>query len=354
MIKQITNILICFVIALWITGCDKISELNQPSAHEVLTRYLDASLENRSEEAYGYISSEDQAVKSLSEYKSETKNKDDYFAEGFENKVSFRVLNVTEAGNTAKAHVELTVPDLESIFTDVIGIAFSSAFGGKEEAEIEDLLAKKYKNGEIPFTTESKEYDLLKETDGWKVFLDLKTKKAEKEKADKIATLLSDARDLRNSKKLHGAVNKYEEVLTLDSEMVDAKEGLTETRKEIEALEEKQAYIKNVVLKGFKVSEGTKYGFGEPESGVFGTIVNKGNRSLTKVEITVYFLDENGTVIGEEYFHPVLVTEYSFGNDNKPLKPNYVKDFGYSVEDSAPSSWSRKVRAKITNIEFGE
>ena len=194
----------------------------------------------------------------------------------------------------------------------------------------------------------------MKETDGWKVFLDLKTKKAEKEKADKIATLLSDARDLRNSKKLHGAVNKYEEVLTLDSEMVDAKEGLTETRKEIEALEEKQAYIKNVVLKDFKVSEGTKYEFSEPEPGVFGTIVNKGNRSLTEVEITVYFLDENGTVIGEEDFHPVLVTEYSFGNDNKPLKPNYVKDFGYSVEDYAPSSWSREVRAKITNIEFGE
>jgi len=87
---------------------------------------------------------------------------------------------------------------------------------------------------------------------------------------------------------------------------------------------------------------------------VFGTIVNKGNRTLNRVELTVYFLDQNGVVVGEEDFYPVLVTKFSLSGDNKPLKPNYVKDFGYTVEVSAPSTWSKKVKAKITNIEFAE
>ena len=350
--NRTTNIVLGFVLAFLIVGCDKLSELNQPGAKEVLTSYLDASLKGRSEEAYGYVSSEDKTVKGLGEYKSESDKEDSPFAAVIASNVSFKVLKVTGAGSTAKADVEITLPDMGVMFKDLMGAAFSSALGGKDEGKIEKELAKKYETGEVPKITESEEFYLVKEDDGWKVFLDWKTKKAEKEREDKVASLLSDAKELRKSNKLHGAVKKYEEALTLDSEMVEAKEGLSETKQEIESFEEKQAYIKNVILKDFKVSEGKKYGFGKAVPGVFGTIVNNGDRSLKEVEITVYFLNDEGTVIGEEDFHPVLVTEYSFGGDNKPLKPNYVKDFGYSVEDYAPSLWSKKAKAKITNIEF--
>jgi hypothetical protein len=354
MTNRIITILAAVVMALSISGCDKIKELNQPGPKEVLISYLDASLKSRSEEAYGYVSSEDKAVKSLSEYKSENEKKDNPFAAVIVSNVSYKVLKVNETGSTAKADVEITLPDMGVMFKDLMGAAFTSAFGDKDKGEIEKELAKKYETGEVPTTTKNEEFHLLKEKDGWKVFLDWKTKKAEKEKAEKVAALVSDAKKLRESKKLHGAVKKYEEALTLDSEMVEAKEGLTETKEEIKSFEEKQSYIKNVVLKDFKVSEGKKYGFGKTVPGVFGTIVNNGDRTLKEVEITVYFLDDKGIVIGEEDFYPVLVSKYSFGDDNKPLKPNYVKDFGYTVEDSAPSSWSKKAKAKITNIEFEE
>jgi hypothetical protein len=350
--NRITNIVAGIVLALLVVGCDKLSELSQPGPKEVLSSYLDASLKGRSEEAYGYVSSEDKSVKSLSEYKSENDKEDNPFAAVVVSNVSFKVLQVTETGSTAKADVEITLPDMRVIFKDLMGAAFSSAFGGKDQGEIEKELAEKYKTGEVPTTTKNQEFHLVEEDDGWKVFLDWKTEKAKKEKAEKVASLLSDAKELRKSNKLHGAVKKYEEALTLDSEMVEAREGLSETNQEIESFEEKQAYIKNVILKDFKVSEGKKYGFGKTVPGVFGTIVNNGDRTLKEVEITVYFLNGEGTVIGEEDFHPVLVSEYSFGDDNKPLKPNYVKDFGYSVEDYAPSAWSKKAKAKITNIEF--
>jgi len=353
-VNRTFSMLVALVTVLSIVGCDKINELRRPGAKEVLSSYLDASLKSRSEEAYGYVSSEDKAVKSLSEYKEENDKEDNPFAAVIVSNVSFEVLKVTETGSTAKADVGITLPDMGVMFKDLMGAAFSSAFGGKDKSEIEKTLAKKYETGEVPTTTKNEEFHLLKEKDGWKVFLDWKTEKAEKEKADKVTALLSDAKELRKSNKLHGAVKKYEEALTLNSEMIEAKDGLAETKQEIKSFEEKQAYIKNVVLKDFKVSEGKKYGFGKAVPGVFGTIVNNGDKSLKEVEITVYFLDEKGTVIGEEDFHPVLVSEYSFGNDNKPLKPNYVKDFGYSVEDYAPSSWSKKAKAKITNIEFGQ
>lgn len=344
--NRITNILACFVLALSIVGCDKLSELSQPGPKEVLSSYLDASLKGRSEEAYRYISSEDKSVKSCSEYKYENDNP---FAVVVVNNVSFEVLQVAETGSTAKADVEITFPDMSGMFQDLWGAAFSSAFGGKNQGEIERELAAKYKTGEVPTTTKNEEFQLVKEDDGWKVLLGWKTEKAQKEKAEKVASLLSDAKELRKSNKLHGAVKKYEEALTLDSEMVEVREDLSETKQKIESLEEKQAYIKNVILKDFEVSEGKKYEFGKTVPGVFGTIVNNGERSLKEVEITIYFLDYEGTTIGEEDFHPV--SEHSFA-DNKPLKPNYVKDFGYSVEDYAPSAWSKKAKAKITNIEF--
>lgn len=123
-------------------------------------------------------------------------------------------------------------------------------------------------------------------------------------------------------------------------------------RKKAKELAEIKAYIPFVKLKDFKVGKGTRHGFGEPKKAVFGTVVNEGDRTLNEVEVTVYFLDDFSQVVGEEDYHPVLVSEYNFSGDNKPLKPNYVRDFGYLVEDKAPSTWSGEATAKVTNLKF--
>jgi hypothetical protein len=78
--------------------------------------------------------------------------------------------------------------------------------------------------------------------------------------------------------------------------------------------------------------------------------VNRGDKTLKKVEITAYCLDKEGAVVHEETYHPVLVTDFSFG-DNHPLKPNYGKTFGYKI-DNAPSDWAKKVRVAVTDVEF--
>jgi len=356
-IKRILNIMLSFVLALSVTGCDEISELQQPSAKEVLSTYLDASLKSRSEEAYGYVSTEDKAVKSLSEYKSETDKTDNPFAAVIVSSVSYKVLKVTESGSTAKANVEITLPDMSVMFKDLMGAAFSSAFGGKDKAEIEKSIAKKYETGDVPTTTKNEEIYLLKEKDGWKVFLDWKTKKAAKEKEEKISSLLSDAKQLRESKKLSGAIQKYEEVLALNGEMVEAKEAIKETKQEIHDVKEKQEYLSKVNLYDLKAKYYETY-LEKKVPGVEFKIKNKGNRTLKEVQITVYFKDAKGTIIAEMQYHPVLVTKYSFSGDNKPLKPNYIwqQERGkFYKADSVPTEWKEgAVSANVTNIEFAE
>ena len=92
--------------------------------------------------------------------------------------------------------------------------------------------------------------------------------------------------------------------------------------------------------------------------GVLFKLRNKGKKTLDQVEVTVYFKDATGAVIAEEDFHPVLVSEYSYSGDNKPLKPGYVWQMEsgkfYSAK-SVPSEWEEgSIDAAITDIEFAE
>jgi hypothetical protein len=339
-----------FFVSFAVFACDKVS---QAGPKEVLNSYLDAHLNGRSEEAYSHISSEDKAVKDLQTYIKENDiSKDIPFSKYLFSKCSYKILNLDQEGeNEASAEVEITMPDLSAMFGSIMMAAFTARPGSDAEKQIKKKLAKKFENGDVPLTTMKNNVHLLKENDGWKVFMDWKTAKIEEEKRTKIQTLLTEAKKLKKAKKLNGAAQKYEEVLDLDSEMVEAKAGLEKTRSEIKSFNEKQDYIKQVELRNFKVGIGENYG--QRKKGVFGTIINHGKRTLDQVQITVYFLDKNGTIIGEKDIHPVLVTKYSI-RDNKPLKPNYVKDFGYSIEDDAPSLWGGKIKAKISDIEFAD
>lgn len=338
-----------FLVSFAIFACDKVSEAGP---NEVLNSYLDAHLKGRSEEAYSYISSEDKAVKGLQTYMKERDiSKEIPFSKLLISKCSYKILKLDQRKNEATADVEITMPDLRALLGSIMISAFTARPGTDAENEINAHLANKLENGNVPLTTMKETLHLRKEKDGWKVFMDWKTAKIEEERQTKIQTLLAEARELKESSKLHGAAQKYEEVLKLDSEMVEAKSGLEKTRGEIKLFEEKQDYIKQVELRNFKVGIGEKYG--QRKKGVFGTIINQGDRTLNKVKITVYFLDKSGTIIGEKDFYPILVTKYSSG-DNKPLKPNYVKDFGYSIEDAAPSLWGGKVKRKISDIEFAK
>jgi len=336
-------ILVSFGIGLLISGCGNAGE----SPKDVLSKYLDASLHGRIIEAYEYVSQKDKAVTAVDAYVKKNSMGKNIFAESFTAKISYKIDEITVKGNEAGAKVIINMPDFRVMFSDVMGAAFLSAFSGAKDEDIAITMVEKYKDKEVPMTITRQSYEMIKETDGWKVFLDL-------EKQEKVTTLLEEAKQLLKEKKLKGALKKYEEVLELDSEEVTAKSRKSELTKAIAGFEEKQVYINKVKLYDFIAKYFSTYRE-EKTPGVTFKIKNAGDKTLKKVKVTVYFKDASNNIIAENDYLPVLVNEYSFG-DSKPLKPNYIwqmEQGKFYTAKSVPSEWQEgNAVAKITDIEI--
>lgn len=351
--NKINGLLASLAIALAMTSC---GGSNLPSPETVLTSYLDASLKNRHEEAYGYLSSEDKAFKSLEAYKAEREedapfDEDSPMGKIFLGNIAFNVLEVTETGETAKVDVEMTLPDMEVLFKEMMKAAFGAAMSGRDKEEAQQELIEKYETTEVPTTTRSNTFDLVKEQDGWKVSMGWQAKQANQEKQEQIDTLLSDAQELANAYELTGALAKYQAALALDGERVDIQEAIANTQHAISSLEEKRDYLSKLNFYDFEI----KY-YGEGKPGVVFKIQNTGERALKEVRVTVYLRDAGNTVIGQETYYPIYATEDASTSLSDPLKPNeiwQVPEGMYYGFSSIPAGWDgRNIVANITNIEF--
>ena len=116
----------------------------------------------------------------------------------------------------------------------------------------------------------------------------------------------------------------------------------------------KKAYMANLQIRNLAVGKGKKFVFGSPNPGLFATLMNKGNRTLKEVEITIYFYNKKGAIVSEKKLYPVSVSKYRPGRDNDPLGPQKAKKIGYLVKEFAPSSWAGKVQMRVTDIVFKE
>ena len=91
--------------------------------------------------------------------------------------------------------------------------------------------------------------------------------------------------------------------------------------------------------------------------GVTFKVKNNGSRTLNKVAVRIVFHDARGLPIAEETYFPVLVSDYSYGRANTPLRPNYIaqQERGqFWSAKSVPTEWQTgRATATITEIEFG-
>lgn len=235
-----------------------------PNPEKVLFRYLDSCLHDNYDKAYELLSSEDQEF--LGDFK---KLEDKAWA------MPFDIEEVGVTGEKAQFRVTFNVPASDRMRMRAEGNPFS---------EIE------------PFP---QLYNLVKEKDGWRVYMGWKNK------------------------------------------ALKAKE--------------KQAYFPNIEVRNVKIWNGLSY------SGVSGELKNKGDRSLKRVEVTAYCLDKDGKAVFDFKTNlpassisnrPGPIHDNPFGfQKSKPLKPNYSWSFSYNLDD-APSDWSGEVRLEVTNLEF--
>jgi hypothetical protein len=135
-------------------------------------KYLEAAHAGRYQEAYSLLSSSDRSAKSLEAFSRPMGSDTNPLAAALGIKDTFQVTEVATEGDKAKATVEIASPDYGGAFIGLIGTIFTKALGGQlEEKDIEREISNTMKGRNLPTIKRNEYYDLVKEGDGWKVFM---------------------------------------------------------------------------------------------------------------------------------------------------------------------------------------
>ena len=105
------------------------------------------------------------------------------------------------------------------------------------------------------------------------------------------------------------------------------------------------AYLNNVVVKELEIGK-TVIG----STSVNGKIKNKGDKALTKVELTIDGFDLKGKVVFSRKYNPVDCSIWHYA-ESDALEPDEVQEFGVPLDD-IPPNWAYTVKAKITDVRF--
>ena len=325
------RLLILFMLVMWVPGC-----ATGPGPKEVMGRYLDAYAKGNDEEAYSLLSYKDKAAKSLDAFSGSGGSVFKAFPGP---KVSYQVKGIETEGEKAKATVEVATPDIGGVLGELFGAIMAMVVGREQDDNaLEDVLAEKLEGKNWPTTTRTEYYDLVKEKDGWKVFLNY-------EGIERSQELKNRAESLVEQKRYAEAGSALEEAAILNPKDTEIPGKIRTLERKASEYKEKQAYFDKIEVRNVSVEQGNL-----GQLAVFGELKNRGDRTLRSVAITVYYLDSDGNGIHEKTHYPVSVTGES-DEDNQPLKPNYGKTFRYRV-DGAPSDWAKKVKVAVTDVEF--
>jgi hypothetical protein len=307
----------------------------------VLEKFLDASLKGRPEEAYSYLSQPDRTTRDIAEYKGDIAN--NLLAAAIADKVSYVIQDIKVDGEKAVASVKITRPDVSLLAGAFLGAVFSSAFEGLDAKTTQQKLAEKISKEGLLSVSATETFNLVRESDGWKVFMNWERQK-------KLLGAMAEVAKFREERNFAAALAKLDEVIKIKSDFAEAKNERSEIEKEGAEFREKQAYINKIKLYDLKARYHGTY-TKKTDPGVEFKLKNIGTRTLGRVEITVYFKNKSGDTIYEKDFNLAFSL-----SDQKPLKPGYIWQVGpgsfYSAKH-VPEEWDEgSVTAKIADIEF--
>lgn len=331
----------------------KQSQGKDSTPDEILHAYLNAGLaagaSGKSKETYSLLSIEDKKATTEEEYLSESTSSvpdiSPVIMAAFMKNISYVIMNSATEDGVANLEVEATMPVIKHYLS---GINIE-----KINLELENKLLSYLNSQDLKFEKDVSSYKLLREPEGWRVFLDLSTKKKIKmllEEAEELAPntwllINNDAAQLESMKtSLLAAKDKYEEVLSFGENTL-ANYYLEKLEILLNKLDNYERYKSKIQIKNIRIGKGT---FGE--TGVFGEVKNNSDVVINRIGITIYFLDKEGNPIHEKSYNPVYITESSYVSQGIPLKPNYSRKFGLKADD-APSEWSKKVEVVLSDLE---
>lgn len=157
-------------------GCAQRGE-EAPGPREVLSSYLDATINGRYEDAYQCLSSRDKAATARKAYVGERGEEESFIHNAIARKMSFTIRDVAVHGDKAEARVNITAPDFDGILKSLLSDLSSHGLPrGSLDAHryVSGLLgrhARIYRDKGIPMKTTTEVFHLVKEAEGWKMDL---------------------------------------------------------------------------------------------------------------------------------------------------------------------------------------
>jgi hypothetical protein len=143
----------------------------------------------------------------------------------------------------------------------------------------------------------------------------------------------------------------------ISSELSEASKGNNRVySKETPETNDKQTYIQTQLVLYDLTSKYYESLIDGKVPGVEFKIKNNGDRTLSRVDVTIYFKDATDVVVFEKNYTPVLADNQSIIIDGDPLKPGYIWQLErgkfYPATD-VPTEWDEgNVEAEITRVEF--
>jgi|SRR6056297_2327329 len=150
-----------------------ISSFSGGSPKSTVDTYINARASLNHEAAYTILSSSDKSIKSLNEYLEEKSAYDVPRTKAITENFSYKIVSVNEEGDKALAIVELTYPDVDKIVGELVRSLPTKVLDEDlGEKEVLSIIKEKYKDKETYRTIQIDTIELVKEEQGWRIFLD--------------------------------------------------------------------------------------------------------------------------------------------------------------------------------------
>lgn len=233
------------------------------SPEEIVEQYLDLTLKRYDfKSAYSLLASADKSIKTQEDFIQENiikasdkipkqmANASEKINEAIRENTSWKIIGTSYYDKRSVVKIMLSTPDIEKVvyeffFEELVVPILSGDLSQKRESLTIDNIQNKFleKIKSVGLIEEEKEYTVLKEVDGWRLFIDFK-------KTDMVNTLLVEAQEDMKAKELDNAIVKFEQVLEIDR-------GNTQARKMIEHLIELEKFqdIANEIQKHIQSGE---------------------------------------------------------------------------------------------------
>ena len=181
----------------------------------------------------------------------------------------------------------------------------------------------------------------------------VKAEALSREEKEAVNRLLDEGLDFISKREYYQALATFERVLVLDPTSEEARYGIEKTKEIIFEEEEKEDYFKKVEL--YDLEQNLLNNGGEVLTVIRFKLKNEGERTLKRVQVTVYLKDSDKNIIANEVFYPIadLATAVPITEPLKPGNTYQPKANKWYIINPPEEPTARYIEAKVTGIEFG-